>query len=911
MKRNFKILFSITVIFLLHGSLYSDGKLLRGEKWHRFNVEGKKADFYVSPKGNDKWSGTLPEANQNKTDGPFATLARAKKAVRALKKKIYKNKEKPIDKRFIPSPYKFGSGKDILVLLRGGYYQLDETLILTFEDGEERVETGLPSGAFEFHKLKDHYVTYAAYPGEKPVLLGGKLIKKWNKNNKVWTTHLNLNSVNKLYANGRFQTLARTPNKGYFTVAEPSASAEYFKYNNDDLKNWPGIDKSRIIMLLRWHTGINSIVKVDEKSKTAYLAKPQKGILVVSPRYYVENIKALLDNPGEWYFDEKKKELFFMPPESLSKSSDLAIVAPILSKIIDIKGTRTNPVRNLRFYGLHIAAVDDGGEAIAMEYARDCEVVDCDIRAVGGKGIKIKRGCYQTRILGNKIKYAVKGGIDIRGVNYPKFLSNDSNTQYVNSNINYEKEPCKHTWVDLLMKTTVSYNQIDSCGGTSLNAANCLFITISHNEVSHNLGRYSIYVGGWNNIEESVDAGYAVEYNHVHHAQTKADDSGAITTAGMTTNSYVRYNLIHDVQKGFFNNNVAFWFDNMSSGWVTEKNIYYNLQQGEMKLCACNLLDNEYRDNYWIKAPKNAPENIIDGLPHFELSAMKIENLSSNNTHGFTTGDQIKISVEVFNSGASGLGNIDCYVDGKIVQRLEFPVIHNNKRVASFTQRFSRPGEHAVAFGGLPYMRINVGGKKSKIFVDSLYMSSSILPLGERLKVQAVIINNENRDRDIKVPLLLNDKKIMEKQIFLGGRSQKRVEFILKPNAGEYRLAVGNSGQRNLTVYKHHPLEISKIQFAEYCAPRAKPCKLTYDKKKNYFKIRTAGTDFFHGEDAYSTIYIKKPIKGNFTAIVKIKRFGPNTTEWFRTGLFVRNDITQSYDNGKGSLGSVLLFSTP
>ena len=44
-----------------------------------------KADFYVAADGNDGWSGTLPAANSKSSDGPFATLARARDAVRQLK----------------------------------------------------------------------------------------------------------------------------------------------------------------------------------------------------------------------------------------------------------------------------------------------------------------------------------------------------------------------------------------------------------------------------------------------------------------------------------------------------------------------------------------------------------------------------------------------------------------------------------------------------------------------------------------------------------------------------------------------------------------------------------------------------------------------------------------------------------
>ncbi len=40
--------------------------------------------FYISPNGNDAWSGLLPEPNADGTDGPFATVAAARQAVRAV-----------------------------------------------------------------------------------------------------------------------------------------------------------------------------------------------------------------------------------------------------------------------------------------------------------------------------------------------------------------------------------------------------------------------------------------------------------------------------------------------------------------------------------------------------------------------------------------------------------------------------------------------------------------------------------------------------------------------------------------------------------------------------------------------------------------------------------------------------------
>ncbi|MHC4282264.1 MAG: right-handed parallel beta-helix repeat-containing protein, partial [Planctomycetota bacterium] len=104
-----------------------------------------KADFYVASYGNDRWSGKLPSANTNKSDGPFATLERARDAVRDLKK------EHP--------------NKDVVVLIRQGLYALDKTVVFGLDDSGSGNAT----------------VTYAAYPGETPVFSSGKPITNWKK----------------------------------------------------------------------------------------------------------------------------------------------------------------------------------------------------------------------------------------------------------------------------------------------------------------------------------------------------------------------------------------------------------------------------------------------------------------------------------------------------------------------------------------------------------------------------------------------------------------------------------------------------------------------------------------------------------------------------------------------------------
>ena len=879
---------TVMIITLIMGTgLYADGKFLRGENWQRFSYTGKQADFYVAMNGNDSWSGTLAEPNATKTDGPFATLARAQTAVRALKQTVYKPKVASVEKRFIGSPHPFGEGKDILVYVREGYYPLDRPLQFTPEDGGERVQTNLPTGAFEFHQLKEHFVTWAAYPGENPVITGGQPVKNWQRKKDYWVSRLDVATADAFVVNGVLQPLARTPNEGYYTPAEHPVSTTALKYRRGEVRAWPDLEGNRIIMLLRWHTGHNSIARIDQKKQMIYLSKEENGIVVVPPRYYIENVKSLMDGPGEWYFDKKEKELSFIPPLGVDDPHKLNCLVPQLGKLISVVGTREKPVRNLRFYGLDFEGATSGSEAIKFEYAYYCELVDAKLNAMAGQAIHLGAGCYQNRILSNRITNIAGGAIAINGVSHPAH------------------------WMDIIRENILSYNYIDNAGAAAIGAHNCLNTTISHNEVTNNHGRTAISIGAWHNLEEAIDGGYRVEYNHVHHVQALADDSGAITTAGFTNDSIIRHNLIHHVKAGFFNNNVAIWFDNMSLNWIARDNILYALEQDDMKLCAANLVDNLYVDNYVIETPIHEPEGIIDGEPAFTFSDLQISSAVTGSADTYQTGDYLHVTALVNNHGATGFGEIDLYVDGKVEQRKMFPVVKNNQRTVLFATRFVEPGEHQLAIAATPYRTINVQGPRPVALYDSLQLSTDYLPAGEELDVSVLVRNIQKDSDEVTVPLIIDGQVVESKRVQLASGQSKKIHFNRKLETGRYNLCVGNTPTVRLQVYPHYKIELATVEMLDYCSATAKPCEFDVDQKSNHYILRASGTDFMHGEDSYGTVYLQKPVNGNFIATVKMKRFGDQTNPWFRAGLFVRNDMRKSFDTGEASLGSVLWFVTP
>ena len=158
--------------------------------------------------------------------------------------------------------------------------------------------------------------------------------------------------------------------------------------------------------------------------------------------------------------------------------------------------------------------------------------------------------------------------------------------------------------------------------------------------------------------------------------------------------------------------------------------------------------------------------------------------------------------------------------------------------------------------------------------------------------------------------LFLDNSNIVSHSVELKEKESREISFEIEPATGIHKLRIENSAEKNMTVSEAVSLDISRMEILQYCSAKAQPYEIEADAKANRYKITAGGSDFFHAEDSYAAVYLKG-IKGDFVATVKINKFGDRTHEWFRSGLFVRNDISQSFDVQPGSKGSVLVFGTP
>src|SRR5262249_23785101 len=167
-----------------------------------------QADFVVATTGSDENPGTLAK--------PFATLARARDAVRKLNAGTPPN-------------------RTVTVLVRGGTYVLKETLVFGPED----------SGTAQ------RRIVYAAYPEETPVLSSGRAIAGWKPGEgKRWVAKLPVGKdgpwrFTQLFVDGKRQTRARLPDtedwRHWWRAAAGPDSRTTFRFPEKTLKDWPSV----------------------------------------------------------------------------------------------------------------------------------------------------------------------------------------------------------------------------------------------------------------------------------------------------------------------------------------------------------------------------------------------------------------------------------------------------------------------------------------------------------------------------------------------------------------------------------------------------------------------------------------------------------------------------------------------
>jgi hypothetical protein len=554
----------------LHTFLFAGALLLQ-------TMSHALAAYYVAPNGNDGWSGKLPEPNASGTDGPLASLGRARDLIREMKSAG-------------------GLKEPITVHVRGGRYAMAEPLVFTPQD------SGTPQ----------YPITYAAYSGERPILSGGRAITAWKPaENGLWKAELPEVKAGKwyftqLWINGERRVRPRCPKEGTFAVvegAEPQTKA--IRYNPGDFhETWSNREDIEVIVLQFWTEARLRIADVDPQSRTVTFTGSCWRPLTWSSGYYIENVFEALGEPGQWYLDRKTGVLYYkpLPGEDMAKAE---VIAPVTEQIVRLEGNAepSQCIEHIVFRGLsfeHAAwklpsqglaypqAEIPVGAAICAQWARKCAFEDCEIAHADSWGIELGRGCKQCRLVGNTIHDVGAGGIKI-GESCTRDFEDSPKEQ------DFQYRPPRTYLTDaeessghLVSDSVLSDGARTYFGAPAIWVGQSGHNTISHNEVTGPWD-FGISVGwNWESTPPNRTRDNIIEYNHVHHVGSLFD-SYSIYLLGIQPGTVIRNNLVHH-GTGF-----GIAFDAASGAIHAENNIVHHQRGGALHFnwyCLGNVVEN-------------------------------------------------------------------------------------------------------------------------------------------------------------------------------------------------------------------------------------------------------------------------------------------------------------------------------
>ena len=511
------------------------------------------ADFYISPQGSDQWSGGLPVPEASGNDGPFATLEKARDAVRKLDRK----------------------GKsDVLVLIRGGNYELKKTVVFDRSDSGEGGAT----------------ITYAAFPGETPVFSSGKKISGWKNpdtpppglpevaRGKVQVADVSDHFFTLYDAEG---LLPRARSLGFIPVKAGKRDALYFPKGR--IKNWANLSDVEVLVRPHhaWIMNVLPLSSVNEEKQMArtsidatYAMNPLH-FLKTTPSCWVENVLEELDEPGEWALNTKEGKLYLWPRnESAVKSPQLTEYIRVEGEI-NMKGAKDLPVRNLRFRGLtfmhgerYQISVDDAGlqhdwemfdkgnALVRFRGTENCAIEQCHFAHSGSGAIRLDLHAQKNTISGNHIEQLGGTGILLCGYGPGTKDVNRENLIYNNpihhTGRIYSHSPGIMVWQS--GENRIANNLIRHTPYTGIIISGCMtdFFTKNGRELGRTIRRHEVtdlprkpqrkdilrYLHTHDNV---------IELNEIHHAMEMLADGNAIYIRGAGGGNIIRRNYIHDL----------------------------------------------------------------------------------------------------------------------------------------------------------------------------------------------------------------------------------------------------------------------------------------------------------------------------------------------------------------------------
>lgn len=497
------------------------------------------ADLHVATTGNDANPGTESE--------PFATLERARDAIRVLKK----------------ANTNLRGGVNVIV--HGGAYELPQPLELTAED------SGTPEAP----------IVYQAARGEEVRIVGGRTVNIWNPvtdsevlnrldpaaRGKVMQADLKKLGIRdfgemgggfnlkgspgiELFFQDQPTTLARYPNTGFMRITEVlgetprevrgAKGCMEASFTTDDkrVERW-GNEKDGWVLgywFYDWAEQRQRIDSIDAANLTLHLRTPFHGYGYRKGQwFYGFNLLCELDSPGEWYLDRETSLLYFWPPVPIDVGRAVVTVLPALVTMKETSG--------VTFRGFIFEAAR--GFGIRITGGKECTIAACTLRNFGQHAISVNGVGH--RVIGCDIYGTGDGGISVGGGDR-KSLSAAGNVVENNHVHDYSR------W-NRMYRSGIS---IDGVGQR-----------VRHNLI-HSAPHIAISWGGNDQI---------IEFNEIHSVCRESNDAGAIYCGynWSMRGNLLQYNYLHDLYGHEGRGCVGIYLDDQFSSARIFGNVFFRV----------------------------------------------------------------------------------------------------------------------------------------------------------------------------------------------------------------------------------------------------------------------------------------------------------------------------------------------
>ena len=477
--------------------------------------------IYMAPDGSDENSG---EKNM-----PVKTLSRAVKAAEKLSE---------------------STKLDVVIEIADGEYSFTEPVTVTAEDN---------------HKNGGKIILRG---GADTVFNGGVKVDGWeNYNGKIYRAPLNLGEIRQLYVNGTRAERAKSKVLSGSGIYSQSGENDGINYRGTLAKGLENEKNAELVWDLYWtrqRVPVEKIIKNNILSYSFKMRKPYYSYLLEkeytgtapingTESFYIENAFAYLDEPGEFYFDEDQKMLYYYP--HTNESLDNCYVG-VSEGFIRFEGTDERHVRgftveNIKMrYGTYLEPnekglatvqgdkiVNSAGEPtisggrrmhsqIALSYADDILLENNTIEHIGSCAIDFFEGVKNCYAVSNYIADTSAGA----------FMAGSWNHDYSSN----QENMCGYIGF--------SNNEVTDIASEYAGSPAVSLYYVNNAEVSHNTITNTAYSGisvgwGW-----STDTGECrnnkITDNRIENVLTVLNDGANIYTLGSLHGTVISGNYL-------------------------------------------------------------------------------------------------------------------------------------------------------------------------------------------------------------------------------------------------------------------------------------------------------------------------------------------------------------------------------